>query len=46
VNSKLNWVNIYTKPLSKIKHESLRKFSMGWSSSSHDTLSHKADLMN
>jgi hypothetical protein len=30
VDSNLNWANIFTKPLSKTKHESLRKFIMGW----------------
>jgi len=30
VDSNLNWADIFTKPLSKTKHESLRKLIMGW----------------
>jgi len=30
VDSKLNWADIFTKPLCKVKHESLRHFIMGW----------------
>jgi len=30
VDSNLNWTNIFTKPLSKVKHESLRRFIIGW----------------
>jgi len=26
----LNWADIFTKPLSKVKHESLHRFIMGW----------------
>jgi len=30
IDSAHNWADIFTKPLSKVKHESLRKFIMGW----------------
>jgi hypothetical protein len=30
VDSNLNWADILTKPLCRFKHESLRKFIMGW----------------
>lgn len=30
IASNLNWADLLTKPLVKIKHETLRKFIMGW----------------
>jgi hypothetical protein len=30
ISSNLNWVDIFSKPLSKAKHESLCKCLMGW----------------
>jgi len=30
IDTNLNWADIFTKPLSKVKHESLRRFIMGW----------------
>jgi hypothetical protein len=30
IASSLNWVDLLTKPLTKLKHETLRKFIMGW----------------
>jgi hypothetical protein len=30
IASNLNWADIQTKPLCKTKHDSLRKFIMGW----------------
>jgi hypothetical protein len=30
IDTNLNWADILTKPLCKVKHESLRCFSMGW----------------
>lgn len=30
IDSNLNWADIFTKPLAKLKHETLRRFIMGW----------------
>jgi len=30
IDTNLNWADIFTKPLCKVKHESLRRFIMGW----------------
>jgi hypothetical protein len=30
IASNLNWADIFTKPLSKVKHDTLRRFIMGW----------------
>jgi hypothetical protein len=30
IDSNLNWADIFTKPLCKVKHKSLRKFIMVW----------------
>jgi len=30
IDTNLNWADILTKPLCKVKHESLRRFIMGW----------------
>ena len=30
IDSSLNWAAIFTKPLTKLKHETLRRFIMGW----------------